>query len=155
MSPETTEVLTVIDKIVGWITPILVAIVGLAVYIYRDKIKTLSKDVEQSEIRLEKMINTETQNRKEDTQVLLSKMNEIENNHKNTVFELQHAFKEGIKEEREFRNDIMVAHSNHIEKIFGKLDDLSISIGKLGQKVESHIENQERICKINHPHTIK
>lgn len=157
MPAQTPDIFTVIDRVVAWVTPILAIVIGLAVYIYRDKTKNVEKkiadlkeDLEDEEEKFKKLLERESEERKRDIEAILLKIKDMESTFKEAVVDLQNAFKDGIKEERSFRNEILIQHSNNIEKLFSKLDEVSVKIGQIDQKLESHIENQKRICIINH-----
>ena len=136
---ETVEALRVIDQIVRWVTPLLAAAVSLAIYVYRAKVKELEREIKE-EIKI----------RKEAINDVLNVIKEYEEDRKQADEHLVQAFKEGIREERGFRTEVMVKQAEHIEHIFESLQELNSTLVRINQKLISHIENQEKICSINH-----
>ena len=133
------EAFKIADSVVRWSTPIIGAFITLLVFIYRSKVKELERLIED-----EKVIRI-----KEITHVI-QEMNNYENERKLAHKDLLSMFKEGLKEERIFRTDMIIKQANQIEKIFEKIEDVLVSIGRLDQRLESHVFNQEKICKLNH-----
>lgn len=65
----------------------------------------------------------------------------IEENEKKLVT----VFREGLKEEREFRVEVMNKHDRHIEEIFGKLKDICVDGERLKTEIENCIKITDRI----------
>jgi hypothetical protein len=135
----TAEVLNITDQIIRWFTPLLAIVVSLSIYIYRSKVRSL-----------EERIDKEEKARKEDITNVMNAIKSSEEERKKDNATLIATFKEGIKEERSFRSEVMLRHTEHIEDIFKKLEELANLVGKISQKLDSTIEFQEKICAINH-----
>lgn len=135
----TAEVLNIADQIIRWITPLLAIVVSLSIYIYRSKVKELEGRIEREE-----------KSRKEDITNVMNAIKTSEDERKKDNAALILTFKEGIKEERSFRSEVMLRHTEHIEDIFKKLEELATLVGKIEQKLDSTIDYQEKICSINH-----
>jgi len=133
------EAFKIADSIVRWVTPIVGAFITLLVFIYRSKIK-----------ELERLIDEEKVARIKEIADVMQEMNTYENERKLAHKDLLSMFKEGLREEREFRTDMIIKQSNQIEKIFEKIEAVHVSIEKLDTRVEGHIVNQDKICKLNH-----
>jgi len=135
------ETIQIADQIIRWLTPIIAGFITLIVFIYRAKVN-----------ELEKMVENERAERKKEIADLMLLVNRYEEDRKESYKDFLGMLKEGLREEREFRTDMIIKQSNQIEKIFGKIEDVLVSIGRFDQRLESHVENQEKICKLNHDH---
>jgi len=133
------EALQIADQIVRWVTPFVAGFIALLVFIYRGKVTDL-----------EKLIETEKEERDEEIKKIMLIIDNYEETRKEAQKDLLGMFKEGLREEREFRTDMIIKQSNQIEKIFERIEDVLVSIGRLDQRVESHVENQEKICRLQH-----
>lgn len=133
------EVLQIADQVIRWVTLVAGGFVALLIFIYRSKVK-----------ELEKLIQEEKEDRAKETATIMQIINTYEEERKQAHKDLLIMFKEGLREEREFRTDMIIKQSNQIEKIFEKIEDVLVSIGRLDQRLESHVINQDKICKLNH-----
>jgi len=155
------DVFKVVDQVIRWVSPIVAVIISLLVFIYRSKIRELENEIEdekeariialsyEKEARKNDFIKEQEARLKDfDSIFKIVETNEAER--KVSQKELLVMFKDGLKEEREFRTDMIIKQANQIDKIFEKIEDVLISISTLNQRLESHIDTQERICQLNH-----
>lgn len=134
------DILSFADKIIKWGGIVATTLIGLLVFIYRSKIKDL-----------EDKIATEKLEREKEIKAMLELIKEFRNDRELVEKELLVTFKEGIKEEREFRTSVMISQGGHIENIFEKLKEVSICVGRLEERLINNIANQEKICELHHP----
>jgi hypothetical protein len=74
----------------------------------------------------------------------------IENNFKDTIKETITIFRQGIKDEIEFRNGVMDKHETHIEKLFDVTGEILSGQKALEGVVTLNMEHQEEICRLKH-----
>jgi hypothetical protein len=74
----------------------------------------------------------------------------IEYNFKETIKETIIIFRQGIKDEIEFRNGVMDKHETHIEKLFGLTGEVLSRQKALEDVVNLNMEHQEEICRLKH-----
>jgi hypothetical protein len=155
------EIFDIVDRFIYYILLVLGFIWTLLVIIYKAKVSELSKSIIaeaaarkeaiETEIKERKeAIETEIKERKEAVQEILQAIKISESNYVRSNEILLHTFKEGIKEEREFRTDVMIKQGEYIEKIFEKLEVLSTGVGQVSTQLEESVKSQERICEIRH-----
>jgi len=128
----------ILDKIVRWVSPLVAAIAGLIIFVYRSKVRDL-----------EEKINLEKAEREKDIADLKKLIETQSNAMREMETTILNTFKEGLREEREFRTGVSIKQAEHIEKIFEKLEDLATQFSRLDQKMLSHIDSQEKICKLH------
>jgi len=151
----------ILDRIIYWLVGIAAAFAALIVYIYKSKVYDLAKSVANERtawkeaIEIERnarkeAIELEKQERKEAIQAILKAIEISEDNYKKSNETLLQTFKDGIKEERQFRTDVMIKQGEYIEKIFEKLEVLSNDVGQVATQLDESIKSQEKICAIRH-----
>jgi len=69
---------------------------------------------------------------------------------KNANKELMTTIQEGLKTERVFRIEVMKEQGLNIEKIFGRLDEISILSAEIKSVQDNNIKHQEEICRLRH-----
>lgn len=121
-----------IETYIGFVTPWVLLVVMLIGVLYTHWTH-----------KLDKKINDEVDKREKEDERVMQCIKEV---NRETV----QSFKEGIKEERQFRNDVMLKQAQHIEQIFEALRIISGDVKSLQTKLDSNIEHQEEICKIRH-----
>lgn len=63
---------------------------------------------------------------------------------------LMEFFKNELREEVERIQQTLNAHKTDFSRLFEKVEGIKESIATLGSGLQSHISNQEKICKLNH-----
>lgn len=91
------EALQIADQIIRWVTPFVAGFIALLVFIYRGKVT-----------ELEKLIETEKGERDEEIKKIMLIINDYEEDRKVAQKDLLGMFKEGLREEREFRTDMII-----------------------------------------------
>lgn len=109
---------------------VITFVVGILSIYFRIKylVKEQGKEIEALKIKLE----TEIENREKDMRELLE------------------AFRDGLKVEVNHITVIMSQQKESLDKLWGRVDNIDRLIGRIDEKLDSHIKNQERICKLNH-----
>ena len=74
----------------------------------------------------------------------------LELNFKESIKETISVFRQGIKDEIEFRNGVMNKHETHIEKLFAKSEAVLSAQKSLENSVIQNMEHQEEICRLKH-----
>jgi len=140
--PSPIDAQTFFDQLIRYSSPLLIIIASLTIYIYRSKVKDLETKLGEEKEDREAEVKVEKDDRKESILNVVALIKQIEDD-----------VKEGIKEERNFRTEVMVKQGNQIDEINKRLEDGSVLFGKISQKLDSHMENQQTICRINHAKT--
>jgi archaellum component FlaC len=141
-----TEFLNVLDKFISW----GIIIFGVVFFLVKVIIKLKNKADESAHDTLLRTIKDETKDRKESIEAVMEAVKVLETNYKRSNEQLLQTFKEGIKEERQFRTDVMVRQQEYIEKIFERIEALSNEFGQISIHLNESIKAQEKICEIRH-----
>ncbi len=134
-----TDVLSMIDGILRWVTPLLAAIITLIIFIYKSKMKELEQKIEE-----------EKEERKEDTKNIIGLFKSYREERKDIDKELLQGFSEIIKEERNWKLNMDEKQSSQFSLISTKIENLNVCINRTAEKIENYMGSQEKICEERH-----
>lgn len=127
------------DKIVRWITPLLVAIISLSIFIYKSKVK-----------ELEQKLDEEKERRKELVKEIMESFKNYKDEKKNADKELLQYVTDLIKEERKWKSDMEAKQGSHVSIMIDKIEDLNVCVNRTSDKIENYMYSQEKICAERH-----
>ena len=127
--------MNLLDIIYKFIAPLLSSIILLIIYIYKTRLKLLNEQIE----RLEKRIN-------EINNFTIDFIKDLEFDLKDIISDMKNMFREGMKEEKIFFQDIMKNHDDMIKKTVIDINEISNRITKL----ETENKSIKNMCNERH-----
>ena len=139
-----------IKTYIGYVTPFVIAIIGLVVFIYTFWTHRLDDKVDKLDAKVDGELKSCADSRKADDEHCERCLQNIMKSIKEANRETLLSFKEGIKEEREFRLGVMNRQEANIKHIFERIDEIAVTMGKLESAFEEHTKYREQICNLRH-----
>lgn len=139
---STSLVLNALRELSALATPIIGGVVALIVYIWNSRnreIARLAKDALDS-------IRQEREDREKADVGIVKLIEDLDHDFRAGRKEVIDTFREGIREERQFRTDVLKHHGESIKELYNRVNGLS----REAEGLSRDIKNVEKICEKNH-----
>jgi F0F1-type ATP synthase membrane subunit b/b' len=132
------------------VTPWVVLVMGLVTAIYAIWTHRLNKDIDDVNDKVDDEVEKRETSENRAKAHCEECLREITFMIKDTNREMLQSFREGIKEERQFRVDVMATQGEHIEKIFERLDSFTGIVSELRATFIENMKHQDEMCRVRH-----